>query len=383
MNASIIGVSILFVAFGFFWLRAMTRMGEFSSLVPRFDGTCQVKLQNITGIEDLKIFQNADKRLIALSSYDRIAAKSDKNLEGAIYVFDINGIDNATPIGSFKAPNGFAPVGIDVSSNFGLAAINSKNGAKIELFDFKEKEWRFNKTVRIDGALRLNDVAFLDDVRFYVTNESDYPRDGLKNFVANFFDADKSGSIYYYDGEKSRKVATRLSFANSVTITKDKKYLIASATLGRELRFYKIDADNSLKLIQTVFLGTGIDNLNIDEDGRIFAGAHPRIFSVTKKFWFPKNTTPSQAIVIEPTPDFSGGNVDQVFLSDGKTNLGTISVAAKYGNQIFMGSVFDKGIMVCDLPDEWHQSKTHPANRLIDTNRDYAIKKAKKALEGK
>lgn len=379
-KAILIAILIFVGIFAFFWIRAMTRMGEFSSLRSRFDGKCEIKHSEIAGIEDLKIFSNGKDSLIALSSYDRLAARKNNNIEGAIYVFDINSVGNASALSKLQTPNGFAPVGIDVFDNKVLGAINNKNGSEIAVFESAANGFNYKNSIKIENASRLNDLAFRDEKSFYVSNESDYKHGSFANFIANFLDLDKSGSIYYYDGQKSRKVADGLSYANSIAISKDKKYLVASATLGREIRFYSIEHDAGLKLLQTVFVGTGIDNLSIDDEGRIFAGAHPRLFTLAKRMWGFADNSPSQVIVIEPRPDFSSGNIDQVYLNDDKAGFGTISVAAKNGNGLYMGSIFDKGLMVCDLPQEWHQSKTHPANRLIDTSRDYQIKKAKKAL---
>lgn len=375
-------VAIIIIVIAAIWINAMTRMGEFSRLSPRFGGKCETKLKNIAGIEDFKIIGEAGKEKIVLSSFDRLKAKKQSLSQGAVFVLDFNSALSEDNKVELKAPNGLMPVGIDVigSEKSKIGVINLKNGANIEIFENSENHYAHTKTIKIDGASRLNDVAFYDDEKLFVTNESEYSRDGLGNFFANLLDLDKSGGIYFYDGKSARKVADGLTFANSLAITKDKKYLFASATLGREIRFYEIQPNFDLKLLQKVFIGTGIDNLSLDDEGRIFAGAHPKLFTLARKSWFGDGTPPAQAIVIEPKPDFSGGNIDQVYLSDGKQGIGSVSVAAKYQNQLIMGSIFDNGIMICDLPSEWHQSKSHPANRLIDTNRDYQIKKAKKDL---
>ena len=53
-----------------------------------------------------------------------------------------------------------------------------------------------------------------------------------------------------------------------------------------------------------------------------------------------------------------------------------------------LGSVFEPGIRVCTLPAVWKQSESHPAERLLDTDRDFiqqqkdrAAKEAAEALQ--
>jgi hypothetical protein len=46
-----------------------------------------------------------------------------------------------------------------------------------------------------------------------------------------------------------------------------------------------------------------------------------------------------------------------------------------------LGSVFEKSVRVCQLPKVWRQSESHPAQRLLDTERDELKKEAEKAAK--
>jgi hypothetical protein len=86
-------------------------------------------------------------------------------------------------------------------------------------------------------------------------------------------------------------------------------------------------------------------------------------------------------LILEPSPTGKGGKVDQVYLKDGSDGFSAASVGVRAGELLILGSVFEKGIRVCQLPKVWKQSESHPAQRLLDTERDELAKEAEKAAK--
>lgn len=378
---------ILLCLISFVFFRAFARFGEFTTLVPRFDGSCEIKLDGQAGIEDFEIIENSSAHnqedFLVYAAIDRENMKNNKELRGGIFATPINEMVQSNDR-SLGEPKNFQPIGIGIlraPTNILMVVNNYQGNSQVEIFqldnDFIAHHMR---SVKIDGANRLNDVVPISANSFYVTNESKIKEGSFGGFIANLLDTDKSGGIYYFDGEKSKEVYKGLSYANSVALSKDKSRLYATGTLSRNIVIFdRNTANNDLKLVDDVFLGTGVDNINIDNEGRLFIGAHPKIFTLLKKMWFGAKTSPNQVIVIEPNSG-KGGKVDQVYLDKGDEKFSASSVAAKSGNKLIIGSIFSKGLKVCELPKVWHQSKAHPAQSLIDIERDAKIKKAQKEL---
>lgn len=373
--------TLFLIVLSFIIIRAMTRAGEFSRLTPRFDGTCK-DIAGLAGAEDISL--SADKTSIYISSVNRRAMANDNLVRGAIYKLPISGIETISARTDLtqNMPTAFAPVGISLwtsaEGKTTLMAVNSANNKRsVEIFGVETNgTLTHQKTVNIEGASRLNDVLAIGPDKFYVSNESDYKQGSIEEIFAQTLDYDKTGAIYYYDGQKSEKLASGLTFANSLALSPSGDKLYATGTISRALFVYGRDKQNNTLIKQEeVFLGTGVDNLFVEDDGRIWIAAHPKLYTLIGHFSDAKKTAPSQVIILEPNQNGKGGNIDQVYLSNGDDGFSGASVAVRSNNTMIMGSIFEDGIRVCELPKVWHQSKSHPATRLIDTERDYAIKK--------
>lgn len=388
----IIGIFIaLLILVSYAVLRAFTRAGEFSTLTPRFDGTCQF-IPNIVGAESIVL--SGDKKSIYISSHDR-AAQMKSDTRGAIYKLAIDSLSNNPERKDLTGglPANFKPIGISVytapnGETTLMAVSGGVNGRTIDIFKETGGALVHQKNVKIDGAPRLNSVLALGPDSFYVTNESIEKSGSMGAMVKQILDTDKSGSIYYYNGTKAEKLIDGLSYANSLGLSPDGKKLYATGTVSRALFIYDRDTTtNAIKLSDEVFLGTGVDNIFVEETGapndigRIWIASHPKLFTLLGHFDDPSKPSPSQVVVVEPNKDGKGGNVDQVYLSNGDDGFAAASVALRSGNKMIMGSIFEKSIRVCELPKVWHQSQSHPAQRLLDTKRDTELKKQEEAAK--
>lgn len=384
----IIGITIIItIVISYLIISAMTRAGELSTLTPRFDGACQ-SVPNLAGSESIVL--SADKKSIYISSHDRAAQLKDPNTRGAIYKLPIDGIEKVSARQDLTngAPAAFKPLGISIytapnGETTLMAVSGGMGGRSIDIFKEVNGTLVHQKNVKIDGAPRLNSVLALGPDSFYVTNESVEKSGSLSAMIKQILDSDQSGSIYYYNGKLAKKLADGLSYANSLGLSPDGKKLYATGTVSRALFIYDRDiATNAIKLNEEVFLGTGVDNIFVEEDGRIWIASHPKLFTLLGHFNDPSKPSPSQVIIVEPNKDGTkGGNVDQVYLSNGDDGFAAASVALRSGNKLIMGSIFESTIRVCELPKVWHQSKSHPAQRLIDTKRDTELKKQEEAAK--
>jgi arylesterase/paraoxonase len=254
---------------------------------------------------------------------------------------------------------------------------------RVEIFDARDDgTLAHRRTVSVPGLLRINDIAATGPDSFYATSESDLKRGSVAEILSIITDGDRTGAIWYFDGTSGRKLDTGIGFANSLALTADGKTLYASGTLSRAIYVYTRDpATNAIQRRDMAFVGTGADNLDVEDDGRVWIATHPRLLSFVQHASNPAKGSPSQVIILEPAKSGKGGKVDQIYLKDGNDGFSGASVAIRDGDTMVLGSVFEEGIRVCTLPPVWKQSESHPAQRLLDTDRDFIKQQEEKAAK--
>jgi arylesterase / paraoxonase len=385
------GVAIVGIV-SFTWFRTASRAGEFTTLAPVFGGTC-TDVGFIPGAEDI-VLDRAGGRMF-ISSDDRRAGGVGSPKRGAIYAMPIRGAQaiSARFDATKGIPAAFHPHGItrfvDAAGKSTIMVVNHPNGAMnytgttIEIYDgAPDGSLNHRRTVAIAGLTRINDIVATGHDSFYATSESDLAQGSLSESLSIITDGDRTGAIWYFDGAAGKKLESGIGFANSLALTKDGKTLYASGTTSRTIFIYDRDpATNALKRRDAAFVGTGVDNLDVEDDGRLWIAAHPKLLSFIQHAGNPAKGAPSQVIILEPAADGRGGKVDQVYLKDGKDGFSGASVAVRDGDIMVLGSVFEAGIRVCNLPAVWKQSESHPAQRLLDTDRDFIKQQEEKAAK--
>jgi arylesterase/paraoxonase len=156
--------------------------------------------------------------------------------------------------------------------------------------------------------------------------------------------------VMYYDGTAFRKVAGDLAYANGIAVSKDGRTLYVASVVGRYIRVYDRDmTSETLTPRQDIDLDTGVDNIEVDETGALWVGAHPKMLTFVKHAGDASVHAPSQVLRIS-----SGGDgtftVKEVYLNTGEA-LSASSVAAVYGNRMLIGAVFDDHFLDCTFSE--------------------------------
>jgi arylesterase/paraoxonase len=385
------GVAIVGIL-SFTWFRTASRAGEFTTLVPVFDGTC-TDIAGMPGAEDMAIDRTTGRIFVA--SDDRRAAAMGKPVRGAIYSLPVESLTTSPALKDLTGgqPAAFHPHGTSLfrgpDGKVTLMVVNHPKGAAdytgttVEVFDAQaDGSLKLRRTVAVPGLTRINDIVATGINSFYATSESDLERGSLSESLSFISGNDRTGAIWYFDGAKGNKLDSGLGFANSLALSNDGKTLYASATISRSIYLYDRDpATGAIKRRDAALLGTGIDNLDVDPDGIVWMAAHPKMLSFIQHAGNPAKPSPSQILILEPSPTGKGGKIDQVYLKDGTDGFSGASVAVRSGSTMVLGSVFEKSVRVCQLPKVWRQSESHPAQRLLDTERDELKKQAEKAAK--
>ncbi len=385
------GVAIV-GAVSFTWFRTASRAGEFTTLVPVFDGTC-TDVGGLPGSEDIAIDRKAGRMFVA--SDDRRATAAGTAKRGGVYILPIRGAE-AIPAhtdATAGIPSAFHPHGISsFIDGTGKATVmvvnhpkgfNDYSGTTVEIYDAVENNALVHRrTVVIPGLIRINDIVATGPDSFYATSESDLALRSVSEALSIITNSDTSGAVWYFDGRAGKKVDGGIGFANSLALTPDGKTLYVSGTTSRAIFIYDRDiATGAIMRRDVAFIGTGADNLDVEDDGRVWIAAHPKLLSFIQHASNPAKPSPSQIIVLEPASNGKGGKVDQIYLKDGSDGFSGASVAVRDGDTMVLGSVFEAGIRVCKLPAVWKQSESHPAERLLDTDRDFVKQQEEKAAK--
>jgi len=200
------------------------------------------------------------------------------------------------------------------------------------------------QTIRDNFFHAVDDLVLISPKSFYVTNFHRF--DGF--FFLEISLRLPLGSVIFYDGKKAKEVLTGLKGPNGIAISKDGKKLYLALNLAEELRIYDIQPDFSLKWSETFFLRTAIDNLNVDDEGAIWIGAHPIAYQVFQYLLDPNRLAPSQVLKISLDKTKSEyPQITEVFADSGEM-LKASTAAVRYKDRLLIGSVIDR-LLLCEL----------------------------------
>ena len=349
MRRRLIGITllVLVLAAGVWALRLLWLAGAFRGIQPHFAGTCR-PITGPVGPEDITIHPRTG--IAYVSAADRRAAQHGHPVPGAIWAYDLNvdppALTNLTP----KADLGFQPHGISLwagaDGRDALFVVNHPivNGERgpntIEIFDLVESGLIHRATLTDPLLVMPNDIVAVGIDRFYVTNTHAHPP-GAMQTIETYLQLSGAHVVYYGPGG-FRSAIDGLVFPNGINVSPDGRTLYVASTTGRAVRFYDRDPVSEALAFRTeVPLKSGADNIEIDEHGNLWVGAHPKLLKIEAHGENPQTLSPSQVLRI--TPD---GAVTEIYLNDG-SELSTSTVGAVRGRHLLIGNVFDDRFLDC------------------------------------
>jgi hypothetical protein len=123
-------------------------------------------------------------------------------------------------------------------------------------------------------------------------------------------------------------------------------------TLGRRVDVYRRNPDtNDIGYSTAIPLEAGPDNLSIDDEGRLWIGAHPQMIPFLRWASDAADHAPSQALMVSTGPN-GEFRVRNVMTTRGE-QLSGVSVAVWFDGRLALGSVFDPQFRICPYdPDQ-------------------------------
>jgi len=319
--------------------------GYFRTIENKFEGKILKKI-DLVGAEDIMVSRKDSFAII--SSTDRGAFPNEAQEDGGLYLIDLKSQDFKTVhlTKDFNKP--FAPHGISMfqrDSIYTIAAIShTKEGEFIEFFEMIGDDFKHVRTVENELIFSPNDLVLLDENTFYVTNDHKY-KEGLGRLAEDYLGLAIS-NVIYVDGENYTEVADGIAYANGINYDDERNLLFVASPRGFLMKVYERDEDGSLTFVEDIDCGTGVDNIEFDSDRNIWIGSHPNLLEFAAYAKGKKEKSPSEIIKI----DYQGKGdyrVEQIYMEDG-TEMSASTVAATFGNLIFVGNVMDEHFLILE-----------------------------------
>ena len=336
---------VLFCALLIFVAHILISTGFFRTIEPQFDGIIAKKVA-IRGAEDIIISKEDGFALI--SSTDRAARIRKRKKTGGLFLVDLED-KNFTPLKlSDQLKGSFWPHGISLykkDSTYQILAINHANREQtIEVFELNGKELKHTSTLKDPAMIQPNDVVQVGENQFYFTNDHKYLK-GFGRFAEDYLGFGFS-NVVYYDGNSYREVASGIAYANGINYDPDRNLLFVASPRGFLVKVYETEKDGSLSFIEDIPCGTGVDNIEFDEEGNLWIGSHPNLLRFSAYAAGKKETSPSEIIKIayRKKGDYT---VEKIYVETGE-DMSASTVAATYNNLIFVGNVMDDNFLILE-----------------------------------
>jgi len=335
-------IIIFIVVIVFFVVKLFYQAGQFKWIDNYFTGSDIVVYNNMPGPEDMQV--DYQTGLLFISATNR--RKMDPNsTEDGIYLFDTRSqalpkLLPTTFTGEFH-PHGISLLRIDTSL-YVFAVNHNSQGEFIERFKFEKNALTHLTSYSSAKMCCPNDVVAMDIDKFYVTNDHGTNK-GLMRTLEDYLRIARS-SIVYFNGNEFTTEVKSILYANGINKSLDNKFIYAASTTGGSLLVYSIGSNGSLIEHHIEELGTGVDNIDIDEDGNLWIGAHPKLLDFVSHAKDSTNISPSQVLKLVAHDNNQSFTVKEIYMNDG-SEISASSVAVYYKKELFIGVVLDYSLL--------------------------------------
>lgn len=345
-------VALLVLVVGGWFLRLAWLGGAFRSIEPHFDGHCRL-VEGPVGAEDLTIDSRNGRAY--LSATDRRAAMAGAPQPGGIWAYDLDQPGalpvNLTPDATlYLQPHGIS-LWREPDGHAVLFVVNHPAPGHgwpqhaIEVYDVAEHGLIHRATLTDPRLVMPNDLVAVAADRFYVTNTHQHPPGTLQT-LETYLQLRGAQVLAYGPGGFSVAVPD-LVFPNGINVSPDGNTVYVAAVTERTVRVYdRNPATDALTLRTEIPIATGGDNIEVDDEGTLWIGAHPKLLAVPRHAADPSVPSPAQVVRVSA----NGAHVDEIYLNDGQP-LSAASAAARRGNRLLIGQIFGAGFLDCEMSD--------------------------------
>lgn len=341
---------LVLVAAGFIG-RILWLGGAFTRIRPHFAGDCRL-IDGPVGAEDITINQRTGRAYISAS--DRRAGFAGRPVAGALWAYDLTDPAaqpvNLTPdAGAEFQPHGVS-LWIEPDGSETLFIISHPAPGRgwpphvVEIADLRDGGLQHRATLSDPRLIMPNDLVAVGIDRFYLTNTHAHPP-GFLQTLETYLQL-RGATVLSYGPGGFRIALSRLVFPNGINVSPDGRTIYVAAMTGQSVLVYERDpATDGLTLRDEIPIGSGGDNIEVDTEGGLWIGSHPKLLAVPKHAADASVAAPAQVLRIPA----GSRSVEEIYLSDGQP-LSAASVGARYGNRLLIGQIFGRGILDCTMP---------------------------------
>ncbi len=340
----VIIVLVILTAISFQIFRVLNAAGSFKDISPSKVGESKV-LNGMVGAEDLTIDHSIKKAIVAAD--DRRGHRNGKTGNGAVYLLDY--LSEAPSFINLTAGLGltdFHPHGLSLyqhqadNTKWVFVVNHRRDGHFIEIFQFTDSTLVHSESISNEKIISPNDVVGIGKRSFYFTNDHD-ESGGFSQWKD--FMMIGTAQVGYFDGTDVEIIDDGLGYANGINLSNDGKHILVATTTDRQVVVYN-RATHELE--GKVDCYTGLDNIELDENGSLWIGSHPKLLVFLDHAKDAAKRSPSQAIKVDlDYSDFSKSTVTEIYLNDGDP-LSGLSVAVMTDNVLLLGTVFEDGVLI-------------------------------------
>jgi len=350
MKKTILVVGLIILVFLLYVLNIFVSTGYFREITPFMAGEVIKKIE-IPGAEDITISYEGQFALI--SSDDRASRRDGEPHQGGLFYLDLKS-DNLEPkliSGQFEKP--FNPHGISLyqvdSALYKVLVINHVRGVhSVEHFILSGDSLVHQETLQDASMISPNDVVAIDENRFYFTNDHGYTS-RLGVFFENYLGLSVS-NVVLFDGSDYREVAPGIAYANGINYDPKRSLVYVASPRGFAIKVYEVGPEYDLTHLTDIDVNTGADNIEIDQNGFLWIGAHPDLLGFKAYSSGKKSIAPSEVLKV----DFRGESdysIEQIMVDNGNI-ISATSVAAVYKDIVLIGNVMDDHFLIIRLSSE-------------------------------
>ncbi|NJN78143.1 MAG: hypothetical protein HC803_07245 [Saprospiraceae bacterium] len=229
------------------------------------------------------------------------------------------------------------------SNHHKLFVINHSEIESIEVFDLYHRDSLVHDTtLQHETMLSPNDIVAISEHEFYFTNDRYYDtKIGL--LAENYLGLTKCETVYF-DGENYRIVNDNISYANGINYDKKRNLIYIASPRAFLIKVFEHSENGDLNFIESIDCGTGVDNIELDENGDLWVGCHPNLLAYKSYQKGKSKKSPSEIIKItyRKKGDYE---VKSIYTNDG-TAISSSTVAGIYKDFIVIGNVMDEHFLV-------------------------------------
>jgi len=334
----------------------MSSTGYFRSINGSFEEVLVEKVE-VKGPEDI-VISRTDEYLI-ISSDDRVGHRDGISKSSCgLYLYDLR--SKSLELLPVEMDHELHPHGIDMmkidSGVYRLLVVNHVHpegeeyaiaGTKIlhfiEEFRLEHRVLTHIKSFQSPLIKSPNDVIIVDASRFYFTN--DHGSDTELGLLSEDYLGFKCSGVIYYDGAQYGNVADGIAYANGIAIDKNRDLLYVASPRDFLIKVYKIEKGNgTLNFIEDIPCDTGVDNIELAQDGDLMVGCHPSLLHFSSYALGKSEIAPSEIIRIA----YRGEN-DYTVTSLGEDDgsiMSAATVAIPYNKDLYLGNVMDDHMVI-------------------------------------